>query len=218
MKLFLALSCLQGRPSRDAVQELLELEPYGIQLTPGNYPDKEFYEWFTGLSVPYTLHHGFDWRKRRRRVWNEDLICDALPGASVHPPQFSSQENAEKVYKSGRVLEVMYAPYLLGDDLSLKHAMRRQLPLAVDTSHVALQLARGDTAESTWERLQHYGNIREVHVSQPVEGRDAHSPLRRDTFGLDWARQFDGPVVLECMMHRLSSEERKDQVRIIKDE
>ena len=37
-KLYLALSCLQGQPMQKAAEELISLNPYGLQLTPGNVP------------------------------------------------------------------------------------------------------------------------------------------------------------------------------------
>lgn len=47
MQLYLALSCLQGRPMQSAFDELTELQPAGIQLTPGNAPTYGFEEHVT---------------------------------------------------------------------------------------------------------------------------------------------------------------------------
>ena len=43
--LMLALSCLQGRPMQAAAEDLLGLDPDGLQLTPGNVPTPGFERW-----------------------------------------------------------------------------------------------------------------------------------------------------------------------------
>ena len=42
MKLYLALSCLQGQDIKKAIDELMSLQPYGLQLTSGNKLKKDF--------------------------------------------------------------------------------------------------------------------------------------------------------------------------------
>ena len=73
--------------------------------------------------------------------------------------------------------------------------------------------------DATWQRLQGYGDIREVHLSANRGRHDTHERLQADTFGLAWAieRGRDGvPVVLECYMHRMGDAERREQVAIAK--
>ena len=91
MPLYLALSCLQGRPGVEALDELLSLEPDGIQLTPGNLLPSDFKAQVESRGVAYSLHHGFDWVRWKRRVWSDAMKCEALPGASVHPPLLRPQ-------------------------------------------------------------------------------------------------------------------------------
>ncbi len=64
-------------------------------------------------------------------------------------------------------------------------------------------------------RLLDYERVAEVHVSTSHEARDTHATLAVTTWGVEWAREHltkGTPVVLECYMHKLSHEERLEQV------
>ena len=61
--LFVALSCLQGRPMAAAFDELAALGT-GIQLTPGNLPTADFVAHVAASGVTTRTHHGFAWRAR----------------------------------------------------------------------------------------------------------------------------------------------------------
>lgn len=213
--LFLALSCLQGRLATNAAEELLALEPDGIQLTPGNLPTAGFELWFREKGIPFSLHHGFDWEMRKRRVWHQGA-CQALPGASVHAPL--NPLNSQYL-DSGFALEVMYRGYGLGSGPQVEEAMERGTTLVVDVSHIYLQLEQGLMREETWKRLQNYRLISEVHVSANDGVGDIHSPLEDDTFGVPWALEQSRagiPMVLECYMHRLSVDERRAQLDMLR--
>lgn len=212
---WLALSCLQGRMSREAVLELLRFEPEGIQLTPGNIPEVDFEEWFRGENIPFMLHHGFDWEYRKRRVW-EGSSCTALEGASIHPPIHPEEYDW---MGCGHVLEVMYGDYGLGNGDEVESAMNSGLRLAVDVSHVYIQLMQGQMELGTWFRLQDYDNIAEIHVSANEGKHDVHQALTEKTFGLAWAKEkkeAGTPVVLECYMHKLSPSERMRQMEFMR--
>ncbi len=78
----------------------------------------------------------------------------------------------------------------------------------------------GNFQQSTWQKLQNYPDIGELHISANHGKGDIHQPITNETFGLDWIRDRtsgdrDLPVVLECYMHNLSSLERQEQVGLI---
>ena len=217
---YLALSCLQGRMAREAVCDLTKLEPEGIQLTPGNIPEEDFKDWFDAQNIPFMTHHGFDWEYRKRRVWNRSegsYSCEALEGASVHPP--INPDIGEDWMMSGRVLEVMYGAYGLGNENDVRLAMSLGVPLAVDVSHVYIQLEQETMSPKVWKHLQEYDNIVEVHVSANNGRHDTHQPLTADSFGLAWAREkakAGTPLVLECYMHKLSESDRLQQMEMFR--
>ena len=67
-------------------------------------------------------------------------------------------------------------------------------------------------------RLLDYPRIAEVHVSTSREARDTHARLSTTTWGIEWARARSAagtPVILECYMHKLSHEERLEQVALM---
>lgn len=217
---YLALSCLQGRPAKEAVEELLELEPDGIQLTPGNYLTPEFREWFLSLRVPYTLHHGFDWVHRRRKVWHNGQ-CVALPEATVHPPKnrlWPQGLNAllEYAITERRTLETMYPPYYLGRGWELETALEAGAFLAVDVSHLEVQQEKQVISDRVLREVLEYTGIKEIHVSQQRDGKDVHRPITEQSYGLQWAKEYPAPVVLECYMHRLTRDERMRQLEILR--
>jgi hypothetical protein len=210
MNLLLALSCLQGRLLRAAASELLALAPDGLQLTPGNVPNEGDEAWLASQNVTLQTHHGFTWAALRRPVWGEDLrlLTDAH---SVHPPKAAEVDELPRE----TVLEVMYPGYALGTGAAVERAMDLGLRLAVDVSHVFLQLSAGVMPDATWRRLRAYANIHELHLSDNDGRHDRHMPITSRTFGLGWAReraQSGTPVVLECYMHQMSVDDRRRQV------
>jgi hypothetical protein len=215
--LLLAMSCLQGRPMQAAFDELRRLGD-GVQLTPGNVPTADFRAHVQGAATIVRAHHGFSFVARKREVWAADGQC-RVAVESVHPP--TSDHPAARTFMerlpelpAAVALETMYPGYCLGDDESLRRAMALARPLAVDVSHVYLALVAGTMTPATWQRLQDYERIVEVHLSANDGRSDAHRPLARDTFGLDWARaraRAGAPLVLECYLHRLDGDERRRQ-------
>ena len=213
--MFIALSCLQGRPSIAAFDELAALGA-GIQLTPGNLPDPLFAAHVAAAPIATRRHHGFSFVTRVQPVWSEGAcVTDA---ESVHPPKAGEPWRAwlERA-ATPPIIEVMYPGYELGTGEEVERAMADGLVLAVDVSHVFIQLAAGAMQEATWRRLQAYDRIAEVHVSANAGRADTHQPIAADTFGLAWARERGAhvPVVLECYMHRLSAVQRRSQLAIL---
>ncbi len=212
--LYLALSCLQGRPMSGALDELLALGPDGVQLTPGNHPTPRFAE--RVAAVRTRTHHGFSFTHARHAVWRDDGRC-AVSSDSVHPPQRTHPAAATFFDAEHPVLETMYPGYALGSGSELEAAMSRGLPLAVDVSHVFLQREAGVLGEATWRRLQDYARVVEVHVSKNDGRTDAHQPLTAETFGLEWARaklRGGTPVIVESYLHRSPADARRAQVAL----
>ncbi|MCE9670539.1 hypothetical protein LY474_22295 [Myxococcus stipitatus] len=207
-----------------AAEELLALGVDGLQLTPGNAPTEGFLEGLSRRGVPVRTHHGFDARALRAQVWSPLAEC-LVSSDSVHPPR---DVDAASPHWHARVdsgdfhdmtLETMYPGYALGTGEALQRAMDLGLRLAVDVSHLHLQRAAERLPDSVWRRLQDYPHIDEVHVSANLGDRDAHLPLTPDTFGLAWARERLGagvPVILECYLHRLSHDERRTQLDLLR--
>jgi hypothetical protein len=207
--LYLALSCLQGRPLDVAAAELLALAPgeLGLQLTPGNAPGP------VPEGVATRTHHGWVADAMRARVWSDGALM--WHGDSVHPPA-AQDVGPGWAPPDDVVLETMFPGYALlscGDEL-LK-AMQDGRRLAVDVAHLQIQRHHGVLAPSVWDRLADYDRIAEVHVSGSIGRRDAHAPVSKDTWGLDWARarlRSGTPVVLECYMHHLDDDARRHQI------
>jgi hypothetical protein len=223
--LFLALSCLQGREMQPAAQDLINLGIDGLQLTPGNVPTGNFQQWLLGQKIDIRTHHGFCWQRLRQMVWDDDANC-LVRSHSVHPPKTASaasqiwKRKAEQGSYQNILLETMYPGYCLGSTEEILWAMAVGLRLAVDVSHIYIQLCQGSLDRSTWQKLQNYPDIGEFHISANHGKGDIHQPITHETFGLDWVRDRisgdrDLPVVLECYMHHLSSAERQEQVRLI---
>lgn len=217
--LFVALSCLQGRLMRAAFDELARLQ-VGIQLTPGNLPERGFREHVEASGVVTRTHHGFSWRARKTETW-VDSAC-AVESESVHPPLAGQHDGWWAWFERADrppILETMYPGYALGTGDELERAMDDGVVLAVDVSHVFLQLSQGAMHERTWHRLQRYDRIAEVHVSANAGRHDSHRPLTTATFGLAWARErvAEQPVILECYMHKLGTQQRFDQVGLLQE-
>jgi len=210
-----------------AFDELAHVGEVGLQLTPGNHPTAGFREHVT--RRPVRRHHGFDFATRRREVWDSSARC-LVDAESVHPPGVDTAA-AAKINESGGLgrwleargddgplLETMYPGWLLGSGAEIEDAMRIGIPLAVDVSHVFIQLCAGAMKEDTWRRLAEYDNIREIHVSANDGTRDTHAPATPSSFGLGWARErltASTPTVLECYMHKLSPAQRRAQVELV---
>ncbi len=140
-----------------------------------------------------------------------------VAGRSVHPPAASEPWLPDDAV----VVETMYPGMHLGEGRALLDAMARGVPLAVDVSHLWIQRMAGVLDDATLSRVLDYDRIAEVHVSTSDGRRDLHAPVTADTFGLAWARAklaAGTPVVLECYMHRMSSDERRRQVAIARGE
>lgn len=195
-----------------AFRSLLALKPDGVQLTPGNQPTREFAALVAASGVRTRTHHGFTYDLWKQRVWNDDGSC-AVTSDSVHPP-LRSAIAAWEPSADVPVLETMYPGSALGTGEELERAMSLRLPLAVDVSHVFMQFHAGVIGQATWQRLQDYEHIAEVHVSRNDGRSDAHFPLTSTTFGLEWAvaRLKSGtPLILESYFHRVSDDARRAQ-------
>jgi hypothetical protein len=187
----------------------------GVQLTPGNLPGP------LTCSVATRRHHGFAFDARRTPVWGADGAC-LVASESVHPP-----EDAEGIagwrdwYERAEarpILEVMYPGFALGTGDDVERAMADGWPLAVDVSHVFIQITQGAMTMATWHRLSAYEAISEVHVSANHGRHDTHLPMTADAFGLAWARERlagGDPVVIECYMHKLGAGERRAQLELV---
>lgn len=221
MTLFVALSCLQGRPMAAAFRELAALvaPEGGIQLTPGNLPTPDFEAEVAASGVPTTRHHGFAFGARKTATW-VDGRC-VVASASVHPPLVAAGDAWEAWYADAParpIVEVMYPGYALGTGDDVDRAMRAGYELAVDISHAFIQRTQGVMTEATWRRLGDYDRLAEVHVSANQGRFDTHRPLAADTFGLAWARArlaAGTPVVVECYMHHLTDGARRRQLEMI---
>lgn len=197
---------------RGALRELAALAD-GVQLTPGNHPTPGFEEDIVGITT--RTHHGFAFGKRREEVWSADGRC-LVASDSVHPP---ARGVAWNMTTDGPAFETMYPGHELGDGEAIEEAMRREVPLAVDVSHVFIQRTAGVIGDATWSRLMDYPRIAEVHVSANDGRRDLHWPITATTFGLDWARargRSGAVIVLECMMHAMELDDRKRQVELVR--
>lgn len=202
--LYLALSCLQGRPMARAYAELSALAD-GVQLTPGCQPTPGF-----APTGPVRTHHGYTPTAFRiRDVWGADGAC-LVDSDSVHPPAAGGR------YSDAPILETMYPGYELGDGDALDAAMDRGARLAVDVSHLFIQRTQGVLSDRTLARVLDYERVEEIHVSANDGARDLHAPLRADSFGLDWARQRGVPVVLECYFHKLDADARRRQIELVR--
>jgi len=218
--LYLALSCLQGRPAVQACRDLLSLGVPGIQLTPGNVPDPMLAAELAGVAV--RTHHGFSWKSMKQRVWDDSGRC-CVSADSVHPPMerdaaFDGWWEAIREHPGPAIQETMYPGYRLGCGAEIERAMDEGLTLAVDVSHIHIQRSAGVLSAETWRRLQRYESIAELHVSNNSGRVDSHRPLNRDSFGLAWARERASaglPLVLEVYMHKLSHAERQAQVELL---
>jgi len=219
---FLALSCLQGRPMRWAFDELRALG-VGIQLTPGNEPSRGFQAHVAQSQTCVRTHHGFSFSARQTRVWADagELLARS---DSVHPPKLGSPAAPrfdEWLEQSSATvsLETMYPGYRLGTGAELERAMALERPLAVDVSHLFIQRTAGVMGEATLRRLFDYPHVTEVHVSQNDGRNDLHRLLRADAFGLAWALEkarAGVPLIHEAYLHRASEDVRRAQLELLR--
>jgi hypothetical protein len=87
--------------------------------------------------------------------------------------------------------------------------------LAVDVAHLEIQMYHGILTKEVRNRVLNYERIAEVHVSTSHELRDTHAKVTLSTWGIEWAKAHlaaGTPVILECYMHKLSQEERLEQI------
>lgn len=224
MTLYVAMSCLQGRPMQSAFDELARLG-CGIQLTPGNLPTPAFAAHVAASGVATRRHHGFAFAARRAAaVWDASGACLAA-SESVHPPEDTDAAHArwEAWYADAParpIVETMYPGYALGSGDAIARAMRDGWPLAVDISHAFIQRTQGAMTAAQWDALCDYDRIAEVHVSANRGEHDSHQPLADDTFGLAWARArlaAGTSVVLECYLHKLADGDRRRQIARVRD-
>jgi hypothetical protein len=215
---YVALSCLQGRPMESAFRALSALDVDGVQLTPGNVATPCFPVVVAESGSRIRTHHGFRWHQRQPALVWKDGRCVSRSD-SVHPPAAGMAWWDDVLARPDDIplLETMYPGYELGDGPAVERAMDAALRLAVDVSHVHIQQTAGVMSQATWRRLQDYEHVGEVHVSANDGTSDQHAPLTLNSFGLAWALsrgRAGTPVVLECYMHRLSDHERHRQVAL----
>jgi hypothetical protein len=139
--MYLASSCFQGQPLTDVISFC---ESHGIshlQLCPGNLPGLAARAAAGQLTV--RTHHGFSWSRPHVSVWKPDGSL-AVHADSVHPPRQRQVDEAAwwSRFEQGAfgVLEVMYPPYLLGDEASVDRAL---------ASSPASSRSTGTTRDST---------------------------------------------------------------------
>jgi hypothetical protein len=158
-------------------------------------------------------HHGFTYHALRAPVWDNGTLV--WHGDSLHPPKKQETPDGWQA-PTDVVMETMYPGYAaLADGDQIAAAMDEGRWLAVDVAHLDIQMHHGILAKPTLQRILDYGRVAEVHVSTSHETRDSHSRLSASTWGIEWARarlQAGTPVILECYMHKLSAEERLEQV------
>jgi uncharacterized protein (TIGR02996 family) len=101
------------------------------------------------------------------------------------------------------------------EDVGFQGGLIARTRLAVDFAHLGIQMYHGILEKTVLRRLMDYERVAEVHVSTSHEHRDTHAKLAPTTWGVEWAREHlakGTPVILECYMHKLSHEERLEQV------
>jgi hypothetical protein len=193
----------------DAAETLFALAPgrIGLQLTPGCAPSP------ITVQCPMRTHHGFTYRALRATVWDNATLV--WHGDSLHPPK-QSQVPDDWEPPENVVMETMYPSYAaLANGDQIAAAMDAGRWLAVDVAHLDIQMHHGVLDRRVLQRIINYERVAEVHVSTSREARDTHARLSTLNWGIEWARErlaVGTPVILECYMHKLSHEERLEQV------
>jgi len=205
---------------RWAFDELLSYAPDGIQLTPGNAPTVDFTAYYKSKDILIRTHHGFTPKAMRHEVWDENHILNGQ-WDSIHPPRLSELDwwpSTKSI--ATNCFEVMYPGQNLGNGISVDRAMDENLNLAIDVSHIHIQLTQETMTEMTWRRLQDYPYISEIHISANNGKRDQHHTIDKSSFGLEWAckrTQSDKlPLILESYWHNTPEDDRKTQLNIIR--
>ena len=213
MRVAAALSCFQGESADVAAKALLALGFKSLQLTPGCAPSENLPEVIAG--IPTTTHHGYTPTAMRHRVWHDGDIVTTSD--SIHPPK---ADDASWLWDYAvddlPVIEVMYPGYALGTGSEIRRAMEAGMRLAVDVSHLFIQIQSGAATQADVAALLDYDFISEIHVSHNDGRHDLHHPLTDTAYGLAWARErTDTPVVFEGYLHRLTHSERLAQVELL---
>lgn len=197
----------------------------GVQLTPGNLPSPSLASLIEAYgSERVRHHHTFAYDAPKRAIYSRDgSMVRTLDRWSVHPPLAREELFYDRWFQlaceASWSTELMYPGEWLGTGRELERAMSARMPLAVDVSHLFIQRSAGAIDDRTLARVLDYDNVTEVHVSANDGARDTHQPLSSRSFGLEWARdklRAGAPVVLECYMHRLSLDERRRQVDLLR--
>ena len=202
----------------------------GVQLTPGNRPTDEqgpcdlaaLVQAFGPERVRH--HHSFAYDAARRPIYGPSgAMLRALDRWSVHPPTARECVEDERWFAEACAAEwsteVMYPGEWLGTGAELTRAMDARMPLAIDISHLFIQRCAGALDDRTLARALDYERVTEVHVSANQGRADTHQPITARTFGLDWAREklrAGTPVVYESYLHRLSHDERRRQLDLVR--
>ncbi len=208
-----ALSCFQGESADVAAAELLALGFESLQLTPGCAPSAALDAVLENVST--LTHHGYTPTALRHRVWHDgEIVCDSR---SIHPPKASGSAWLwDHDVATLPIIEVMYPSYTLGTGREIRRAMEADMRLAVDLSHLFIQLTQGAATQADVDALLNYEHIAEIHVSQNDGVRDSHQPLTDQAFNLAWAKErADVPVVFEGYLHRLTRDQRLAQVELL---
>ena len=208
--LYLALSCLQGRPMDEVSRDLLSLYPDGIQLTPGTIAPH------IQLDLPTRTHHGYTNKGYRVNVWHVGSLTGKWD--SVHPPL---KKHVKEGWVAPRdiIIETMYPGYAdMSCGVEIERAMDENRDIAVDVAHLDMQTRAGLLTDRQKNRIIEYENVREIHVSTSKGVKDSHFPVEKNHWGTRWAleRINEIPVVIESYLHKLSQEEREEQVGIFR--
>lgn len=217
--IYLALSCLQGRPQAEAATELLSLGVDGLQLTPGNLASEGFWETLRASGTPYRTHEGYTPLGRRTRVWSEsgELLCAS---DSIHPPKGDGEAFWDLIEDGlpETTVETMYPGYAVSTGADIERLMANGILLAVDISHLNIMRTADLISKSQLDKLLNYDQISEVHVSHNEGIHDTHSPLRKDSYMLDWAREkyaSGTTTILESYFHKVPTAERLLQIEMV---
>ena len=223
---YLALSCLQGLASKEVLETYIELQKetikFGIQLTGGNIPYLNLQEDLERNNIPHKVHHNFDWNTKLVPVWNNEGKLLKFDSDSIHPPfknkvkdQDFWNNSVNDCIENNIALEIMYKEYFLGNTNEINRILDTNIPIALDVSHLNLMRVQKLIDSDTINRLLNYSNISEIHVSHNQGYRDSHELMNKDTYLLDWAKERkDIPLVLECYFHKLTKEQRIQQINM----
>lgn len=202
----------------------------GVQLTPGNRPaDEQGPCALRAMVAAYGVervrhHHTFAYELARSPIYGPSgAMLRTMERWSAHPPTAREGVDYERWFAHASQAEwsteAMYPGEWLGTGAELTRAMDARMPLAIDISHLFIQRCAGALDDRTLARVLDYERVTEVHVSANDGRGDTHQPITARTFGLDWARAKlrDGtPVVYESYLHRLSDDERRAQLDLVR--